>query len=77
MRPLSACFSLNGDKNHYCVINNMSRLDGSQVSTKEHKKYVCDYCLNYFGQQELLDKHQGRQEGGGEATHGNYPGAWA
>ena len=38
----------------------MSRLLGSLASAKEHKKYVCDYCLNYFGStgsQDLLDSH--------------------
>ena len=35
----------------------MSRLVSSQVSKKEHKKYVCDYCLNSFGREDLLTKH--------------------
>ena len=28
-----------GEKNHYCLIKNMSRLLSSQTSTNEHKKY--------------------------------------
>ena len=35
----------------------MSRLVSSQVSKKEHKKYVCDHCLNSFGTEDL-SKHE-------------------
>ena len=44
-------------KNHYSVVKDMSRLVGSQMSKKEHKKYICDRCLNAFGSNELLEKH--------------------
>ena len=51
-------FFLNdGENSHYCVINSMSRLISSQVSKNTRTKYVCDYCLNYFGSQKVLDKH--------------------
>ena len=46
-----------GEKNHYCLIKNMSRLLSSQTSTYEHKKFFCPRCLNSFGRQDLLDKH--------------------
>lgn len=48
-----------GSNNHYCVIkgDSMSRLISSQVSKKEHKKFVCDFCLCSFGSQDLLDRH--------------------
>ena len=46
-----------GEKKHYCLIKNISRLLSSQVSTKEHKKFFCLRCLNSFGRQDLLDKH--------------------
>ena len=49
-------FLKEGENSHYCVIR-MSRLISSQVSKNRHTKYVCDYCLNYFGSQEALDKH--------------------
>ena len=29
----------------------------SQVSKKKAKKYICDFCLNPFGREDLLDKH--------------------
>jgi hypothetical protein len=44
-------------KDHYSVIKDMSRLVGSQISKNEHKKYICDRCLNAFGSSELLEKH--------------------
>ena len=46
-----------GEKKHYCLIKNMSRLLSTQVSTKKEKKFFCLRCLNAFGTQELLDKH--------------------
>ena len=44
-------------ESHYCVVKNMSALVGAQVSAKKEKKYVCDFCLNVSGSQELLDDH--------------------
>ena len=44
-------------ESHYCVVKNMSALVGAQVSAKKENKYVCDFCLNVFGSQELLDDH--------------------
>ncbi|XP_022777882.1 uncharacterized protein LOC111319352 [Stylophora pistillata] len=46
-----------GKKTHYCLIKSMSRLLSSQLSKNEHKKFICDRCLNYFGSQKLLDIH--------------------
>ena len=46
-----------GTKSHYCVVKNMSTLVSSQASKKKEKKYVCDFCLNMFGSQALLDDH--------------------
>ena len=44
---------------HCCTIINMSGLISRQI--KSHNKgrgiFVCDYCLNHFGTQKLLDKH--------------------
>ena len=45
------------NESHYCVVSGKSALISSQVSGKKSKKYVCDYCLNYFGSQAFLDKH--------------------
>ena len=35
----------------------MSRLVSTQINKKEHKKYICNRCLNAFGSDELLEKH--------------------
>ncbi|KAJ8949419.1 hypothetical protein NQ318_007519 [Aromia moschata] len=43
---------------HYCWIKNLSRLVSSQISNSQHKKYFCDGCLLYFGNQNLLFQHQ-------------------
>ena len=51
-------FLKDGENSHYCVIRNMSRLISSQVSKNTRTKYVCDYCLNYFTSQKVLDKHR-------------------
>ena len=47
-----------GTESHYCVVKDMSRLVSSQISKKKKRKYVCDFCLNAFGRQDLLDAHE-------------------
>ena len=39
------------------MINDMSRLVSSQVSKKKERKFICDFCLNAFGRQDLLNDH--------------------
>ena len=46
------------EKQHYCLIKDMSRLLSSQKSKNEHKKLFCLKCLNHFGTRKLLDKHE-------------------
>ena len=46
-----------GTKSHYFVIRSMSRLVSSQISKKKAKKFICDFCLNAFGNEDLLNKH--------------------
>ena len=47
-------------ESHYCTVTNMSGLVSRQI--RSHKKgeriHICDYCLNHFGRQDLLDKHE-------------------
>ena len=50
--------SSDGQKSHYCVIKSMSRLVSSQASSKKAKKFVCDFCLNSFGTEDILFKHE-------------------
>ena len=47
-----------GEKQHYCPINNMSRLLSSQKSKHHGKKFWCLRCLNSFGTQMILDQHE-------------------
>ena len=44
-------------KKHYCLIKSMSRLFSSQCSKDSHKIYICNYCLNKFGKEEILKNH--------------------
>ena len=46
----------NGEK-RYCLIKNMSRLLLSQFSKRKSKIYVCHYCLQKFGKEEILKNH--------------------
>ncbi|XP_036143348.1 uncharacterized protein LOC118645749 [Monomorium pharaonis] len=46
-----------GNVGHFTWIKNLSRLVGSQLSKKEHKKYICDRCLHYFSSEEKLESH--------------------
>ncbi|XP_060525076.1 uncharacterized protein LOC132701296 [Cylas formicarius] len=45
-------------KYHYCYIKNLSRLVSSQLSKYNHKKYICDRCLNYFNNETRLHDHE-------------------
>ena len=42
---------------HYSVVKDISRLISSQLSKKEHKKYICTRCLNAFGSEKTLQTH--------------------
>ena len=46
------------DDNHYCAIKNLGRLVSSQMSNHQHKKYFCLNCMNGFGSEKTLTKHQ-------------------
>lgn len=42
---------------HYCWIKNLSRLLSNQLSKSNHKKFICDRCLNYFSSDFKLNEH--------------------
>jgi hypothetical protein len=50
-------FISNDATNHYCLINNFSRLLSSQVSNKEHKRLFCRRCLSSFDNENSLTSH--------------------
>ena len=47
----------NETTNHYCLINNFSRLISSSTSKNEQKKYFCRNCLQGYYSKEALAKH--------------------
>ena len=53
---INLLFISEGDKQHYCLITNMSRLlnDRTQHNGEE---FYCNYCLHAFRRQDLLDDH--------------------
>ncbi len=46
------------DKQHYCVIKNMSRLLTTQTSNRNGERHFCLRCLNSFQTEESLRKHK-------------------
>ncbi|EFN74118.1 hypothetical protein EAG_04166 [Camponotus floridanus] len=42
---------------HFAWIKNLSRLVSTQLSKKDHKKYICDRCLHYFSSDDKLQSH--------------------
>ncbi|KAF2880316.1 hypothetical protein ILUMI_25858 [Ignelater luminosus] len=45
-------------KNHWCWIENLSRLISKQVSAKKYKVWTCERCLHYFYSEEKLKNHE-------------------
>ena len=43
--------------NHYCLINDFSRLMSSSTSAHQHKTYYCRNCLQGYISEEALSKH--------------------
>ena len=44
--------------NHYCLINNFSRLVRSQLTSHKCASLFCSRCLSSFSRQSALDKHE-------------------
>jgi len=55
--PVNLLLISKEEKQHYCVIRNISRLLASQASKTDHEREFCLRCLNGFPSKELLDKH--------------------
>nr|XP_015839705.1 PREDICTED: uncharacterized protein LOC107398798 [Tribolium castaneum] len=43
---------------HFVWIKHLSRLLSHQLSTHEHKTFICERCLNYFTTEDILTKHK-------------------
>ena len=46
----------NNGKKH-CLIKSMSRLLVTQFTNRKNKIYICNYCLQKFGKEEILNNH--------------------
>ena len=46
-----------GEKRHYCLIKNFSRLMGDRTKHK-HKQFYCFNCLHGFSKEDLLKQHK-------------------
>ena len=47
-----------GNKKHYCLIENFSKLVSSQASKHKGKVYVCERCINTFTTENALKEHE-------------------
>ena len=47
-----------GYNTHYCVVKSMSRLTSSQGRNHHARVWVCDFCLNSFSKEDVLNKHK-------------------
>ena len=47
-----------GEKQHYCLINSLSRLLSSQMSKHDHANSFCLNCLNHFPNEKKLKIHE-------------------
>lgn len=47
----------NGNRSHYVLIKNLSRLVRSQITKHHNKIYFCDDCLLFFPSEQKLDSH--------------------
>ena len=46
-----------GEKQHYSLIKNFSRLVRSQKTKDSRKIFICKKCLTHFTKEDLLEKH--------------------
>ncbi|XP_029674792.1 uncharacterized protein LOC115242545 [Formica exsecta] len=56
-KHVNLLYAKDNNVGHFAWIKNLSRLVSSQLSEKNHKKYICDRCLNYFDWNEKLQSH--------------------
>ena len=47
-----------GERQHYCLVNNLSRLLGTQTSKYNHKRLFCLRCFNSFNCENSLKNHK-------------------
>lgn len=48
----------NETTSHYCLIEDLAKLVGGQLSTHHSRKYICENCLQYFQTSDRLQTHE-------------------
>jgi len=56
--PINLLLIHDGERSHYCLIRDMSRLLGSQVTKHEESVVFCLRCLNHFQSEDSLTNHE-------------------
>ena len=57
-KSLDLFFHSDGEKQHYSLIKNFSRLVRSQITSHRSSKiYICKKCLYHYTKEDLLEKH--------------------
>ena len=57
-KSLDLFFHSDGEKQHYSIIKNFSRLVRSQITSHRSSKiYICKKCLYHYTKEDLLEKH--------------------
>ena len=56
-KAIDLFFHSDGEKQHYSLIKNFSRLVRTQKTKDGRKIFICKKCLNHYTKEELLEKH--------------------
>ena len=56
-KSIDLFFHSDGEKRHYSLIKNFSRLVRSQKTKDSRKLFICKKCLTHFTKEDLLEKH--------------------
>lgn len=56
-KTIHLLFLEDGNKSHYCLIKDLSRLVRSQITAHHGKLYFCDTCLIFFKSESQLNTH--------------------
>ena len=56
-KSIDLFFHLDGEKQHYSLIKNFSRLVRSQKTKDSRKIFICKKCFTHFIKEDLLEKH--------------------
>lgn len=57
-KHVSLLYMKDENNSHYCWIKSLSRLLSSQISKKEHVRYICERCLSTYSLEDKLKDHE-------------------